>query len=296
MFDKILLLLDGSVLAEEAIPYAREMAGRINAEVYILHVCLPEHQPYIHMHRVYMNNQADSFRQKMKDIQQSLQEPKVQAEVIVGDPARVIFDYIQDKDINFIIATTHGASGIRPWAIGSLADKIVRGSGVPTLLVRIKEERPQKTVVQRILVPLDISDSSKISVPHATRLAEIMNASITLFSMAQTAYAQHLGGVEAAVGVNWNAIDAATERFVDEYLQNIENEVKKSGVAVNHVSYLGIDPANEILEMEKRIGADIIVMATRGRSPVARWAFGSVTEKILRAGESPILLIKENAA
>ena len=79
----------------------------------------------------------------------------------------------------------------------------------------------------------------------------------------------------------------ATEKYIDEYLQSIEDEIRKAGVEVNHTSYLGIDAAYEILEMEKKIQADLVVMATRGRSPVARWAFGSVAEKVLREGDRP---------
>jgi nucleotide-binding universal stress UspA family protein len=47
--------------------------------------------------------------------------------------------------------------------------------------------------------------------------------------------------------------------------------------------------------MEKRVQADLVVMATRGRSPIARWVFGSVAEKVLREGEKPILVVKEKA-
>jgi nucleotide-binding universal stress UspA family protein len=177
--------------------------------------------------------------------------------------------------------------------MGNVADKIVRGSGIPTLLIRVKEGQvslKRKALIQRILLPLDTSDASRMAVPYAVYLAKKMNAGITLFSMAQTIYAQTLDGgsmgMSAGVAMNWDSVDAATEKITDEYLQKVEDDINKEGVKADHTAYLGMDAAYEILEMEKKIQADLIVMATRGRSPVARWAFGSVAEKVLREGDT----------
>jgi nucleotide-binding universal stress UspA family protein len=295
MFEKILLPLDGSELAEMALPYVRDLAGQLEAEVYLVHACPPEHAAYLHMHRIYLNSMADGLR---KEILESWQPPggaKVQAEVITGDPAKVILDFVKQKGIGLVAVSAHGISGFRPWTIGNVAEKVVRGVGIPSLLIRAKGEAPatpKKALIQRILLPLDSSDASKIAVPYAVQLARKLKASITLFSMAQTVYAQSFDGMGAGLGVNWDNIDAATEKYTDEYLQGVENEIKAAGVSVDHTSYLGIDAAYEILEMEKKTQADLVLMATRGRSPVARWAFGSVAEKVLREGNRPILLVR----
>jgi len=80
----------------------------------------------------------------------------------------------------------------------------------------------------------------------------------------------------------------------DEYLQNIGNEMRKAGAGdVSSSSRLGVDAAHEIVGMAREIQADLVVMATRGSSPLARWAFGSVSELVLRDGYCPILLIKK---
>ena len=298
MFNRILLPLDGSELAEAAVPYVRDLAGQLEAQGYMLNVCPPERETYLHMHQIYMAKMADSFRQSMQEKQNGGKKCEVQADVIVGDPINVIFDYIREKDINMIALTTHGASGLRHRLMGSTADKIVRAAGVPSLLIRLKEGNvlpPNMSTIQKILLPLDSSEASKIAIPCAAELAKKLKASITLFSMAQTAYTQPMSGAETGIGVNWDAVDAATEKYMESYLQKIEDELKQVGIAVNHVTYLGMDAAYEILEMEKRTDADLVVMATRGRSPVTRWAFGSVAEKVLREGDRPILLIKEPA-
>jgi nucleotide-binding universal stress UspA family protein len=301
MFEKILLTLDGSELAEAAVPYVRDLAGQLGAEIYLLHVCPPEHQCYLHMHQIYMNSIADGLRKQIRETWNPGSEPVVHPEVITGEAIKIITDYTAEKGIGLIVMTAHGTSGFGPLGLGSVANKIVRSVGIPSLLIRVKKDvptLPHKALIQKILLPLDNSEASKTSIPYAIELARKLKASITLFSMAVTVYVQTYdatGTAGGSLGINWDAIDASTEKYVDEYLRGIENEIRNSGLEVDHISYLGIDAALEILEIEKKIQADLVVMATRGRSPVARWAFGSVAEKVLREGDRPIMMIKEKA-
>jgi nucleotide-binding universal stress UspA family protein len=295
MFEKILVPLDGSELAETAIPYVRDLSSQINAEVYLLHVCPPEHQIYNHMHQIYLNSVAEGLRKSIKETFPAAPEIKISYEVISGDPVKVIGDYVKQKDISLVVDTTCGASGLRRLAMGNVADKILRSVGVPSLLIRVSDTKipVEQGLIRKILLPLDLSEASKFAIPYAVQLAKKLNASITLFSMAQTIYSQNLDAVGPGVGANWDAIDKATEQYLDQHLRSIEDEIRAAGIQVSHTSYLGIDAGYEILEMEKRIQADLIVMATRGRSPISRWAFGSTAEKVLREGNRPLLLVKE---
>ena len=114
MFDRILLPLDGSILAEAAIPYIRDLAAQLKAEVFLLHVCPPEHQAYLHMHQIYLDSIANDLRHEVKQTGETGQEMKIQAETIIGEPIKSIFDYVNQNKINLIGITAHGATGIRP--------------------------------------------------------------------------------------------------------------------------------------------------------------------------------------
>ena len=138
MFERVLLPLDGSELAETAIPYVRDLAGQLGAEVYLLHACPLEHQASHHMHQIYLDNISENLKLWIKENYHPRQEPKIQAEVMLGDPIAVIFDYVKQKSIGFVALTSHGTSGLREWAMGSVADKVVRGVDIPTLLIRVK--------------------------------------------------------------------------------------------------------------------------------------------------------------
>jgi nucleotide-binding universal stress UspA family protein len=214
----------------------------------------------------------------------------------------VILDYIKLRDIGLALLTSHGTSGLRPFAMGSIADKVVRGADMPTLIIRIKEKPtlPEKRgIIQRILVPLENSDPSKIAVPYALQMAKKLKASITLFCMVRTIYSQNFDGagmgVNAGLGVNWDAIDKASEKAADDFLVGIENDLIKEGIETSHTVYLGVDAAFEILEMEKKTQTDLVVMSTRVRSRAARWVFGSTAEKVLREGDRPILVVRQKA-
>jgi nucleotide-binding universal stress UspA family protein len=296
MFERILLPLDGSELAETAIPYVRDLAGQLEAEVHLLHACPPEHKEYLRMHQLYLKNVADNLKQRIKKDWQPSRETKIQVDVIIDEPVKAIFDYVKQKSISMVALTSHGTTGLRAWAMGSVADKVVRGVGVPTLLVRIKEDRiipDKKGLIQKILLPLDTSNASRISVPYAIELAKKLKASITLFSMTQSIYVQNFVGTGASFGATFDSIDVAANKYTKEYLQGVADEIQKAGIDVSQVSYMKMDAAYEILEMERKIQPDLVVMATRGRSNIARWALGSVAEKVLREGDRPILMVKE---
>ena len=152
MFERILLPLDGSKLAETAIPYVWDLAGQLEAEVYLLHACPPEDKTDLSVHQLYLNNIAENLRQRIKENWQPSWEPKIQVEVIIDDPVKAIFDYVKEKSIGMVALTSHGATGFRAWAMGSVADNVVRGVGIPTLLIRIKEESTileKKSLIQK---------------------------------------------------------------------------------------------------------------------------------------------------
>jgi len=301
MFDRILLPLDGSELAETAIPYVRVLATQLKAEVFIIHACPLEHRAYHHMHQIYMDKMSDNFKQTLRENEQANEQLNIHTEIIPGDPTDVILDYVQKKAISMVAMTSHGTSGFREWAMGSVADKVVRGVRVPTLLIHTKLSRnttENDKSFKKILLPLDMSDASKTAVPYTVQLAKKLDAKITLFSMVQTIFSKQidstgLGFTTTNLGVNWKLIDDTAKNNAEKYLEDIEGEIQKAGANVTHQSKIGNDAAYEILEMEKETQYDLIVMATRGRSNIARWALGSVTEKVLRGGDRPILVIRE---
>jgi nucleotide-binding universal stress UspA family protein len=292
MFEKILLPLDGSEIAESAIPYVRELAARLGAEVYLLHVFPASREPYHHMHEIYLEHISELM-------QAGVQPLDIQVDARAGEPTKAILDYAQEKGITLVTLTTYSPKAAQAQEMGNVSEKVIRSAGVPVFLIRVKEgQEPHEgnRLIQRILLPLDGSDASKEAVNYAVNMAKKMDAEIILYSMAETIYARGMDNLVPGAGVNWDKIDAATVKQVSNYLEEIENKIKQEGVNASHVVTLSVDAAHEILEQEKKANADLVVMATRGRSHIARWAFGSVAEKVLRGGSLPLLVVKQKTS
>jgi nucleotide-binding universal stress UspA family protein len=75
----------------------------------------------------------------------------------------------------------------------------------------------------------------------------------------------------------------------------LEKELREKGLTVTQNVISGFDAADEIIEVGKKVGADLVVMSTHGRSGLGRWVIGSVAEKVLRHGEIPLLLVNARA-
>lgn len=146
MYSKVLVPLDGSELAERALPHAKTLAKRFSSKIFLLRVVMPspaltEIEPVaIDIQRAQITEAEEYLRR----IRESLEAESldVQAEVAVGAPAETIIDYAAEHDVRLIVMHTHGRSGISRWVYGSVADRVLRGAKCPVLLVRTAQEGP----------------------------------------------------------------------------------------------------------------------------------------------------------
>jgi nucleotide-binding universal stress UspA family protein len=149
MYKKILVPLDGSKLAECALPYVEELAKGCNTEEVILASVTERVQGYIAFEDpsqpLGQRLAPEASGKKEKQAQRYLDRIakameakgiKVDTEVLLGDPAEEIVIYAQHPGCDIIVMSSHGRSGPSRWAHGSVADKVFRASCVPVLMVR----------------------------------------------------------------------------------------------------------------------------------------------------------------
>jgi nucleotide-binding universal stress UspA family protein len=299
MFERILLPLDGSRMAEMAVPYAEYLARWLGSEITLFNSCSSDMKPYQHMHQVYLDNLAGEMKRRIGNSRPKRLPPDIRTEALVGKPVDVICDYANQERITMIVMAAFGGSGLKTWQLGSVADKIVRTVNVPTLLIRAENTRPlrgRKKLISRMLLPLDGSDASKVTIPYALKIAKTTEASINLFGMVERAdyYSAHVSFIPYTehMAKTYARMDATAEKNALAFLVGVEKELRNEGAHVTHAVTLGFSPAHDILEQEERTNADLVVMATRGSSGINHWAFGSVAEKVLRGGKLPLLLVK----
>ena len=141
MYRRILVPLDGSALAEQALPHAIAQAKHTGAELILLRVLVPlsrrQGLPEAAVRRAEEWTAAGAAEYlELIAAGISDQDLPVQAVTIEGRPHPQITRFAEDNRVDLIVMSTRGHSGISRWLIGSVADRVVRGSKVPVLLVR----------------------------------------------------------------------------------------------------------------------------------------------------------------
>lgn len=143
MYNRILLTLDGSAVAETALTHAAELASALSARLTLLSVVEP-----IVIHPslgivgpdlpIVTIDEKEVLVNYLQMLCEKLRERNIQVGYVIreGDAASEICDYAAENDVDLIVMSTHGRSGIRRWVYGSVADRVLRGAKVPVLLVR----------------------------------------------------------------------------------------------------------------------------------------------------------------
>jgi len=147
MFGQIMIPLDGSERAEQALPYAEYVASASGATLHL--VCVVErpsavraqgvgapvnvYEPVIAAQREEATAYLERVRARLEGDGRS-----VQVELLDGDEASALLDYAHAAGIDLVVMTSHGRAGLTRWALGSVADRVAHGSAVPVLLVPVE--------------------------------------------------------------------------------------------------------------------------------------------------------------
>ena len=296
MYEKILVPLDGSELAEVALPYAEELAGRLGSEGILLYVSESAEGQYHRIPQFYMQEMAKATK---RSAERYLVKPegkaiKVESATVVGNPAEEIVAYADKEDIGLIVMATHGRSGIKRLALGSVAEKIVRTAKQPVALIRAKGARPdvrEKGMLNKALVPLDGSKESEASIPYIEELASKLKAEVVLFQVLEPTHYIYAGGAGTAKIPYTEKEMAPLKASAGDYLKKVAGGLEGKGITTRSEVRVGT-AAEEIIKLADELYVDMVAMSTHGRSGLSRWTFGSVADKILHAGNTPLLLVR----
>jgi len=152
---------------------------------------------------------------------------------------------------------------------------------------------------EKILVPLDGSKLGEAALRYIeetlSRLAPGKKAEVILFH-AVTALSHDVrigGGVGGTITVPYNESELEQMKAdAMKYLEEVGENLRNKGATVLFKVGIGQNPADEIIKAEEEYNADLVAMSTHGRAGIGRWAFGSVTDKVLRGGKVPVLMVR----
>ena len=250
MYHRVLVPLDGSELAEKVCAYAKELAGRLDLDVILLHVGGPATEGIVPMELAYIDHMAEIVKQQVRDVQKATggnSKPlKVTGELSVGYAAEEILRFADQNSIDLIILASHGRSGLKRWTIGSVAGKVMSATKIPVWLIKAgtSEEIPyDKWPARTLIVPLDGSGLAESVLPHVEALAkqrgkepvDIVLLRISEIMTIPTYYSPDISGVS----LNWgNILQEETirrKKEAKEYLEGIEKRLNKNNISVKTV-------------------------------------------------------------
>lgn len=296
----VLVPMDGSILAEQAIPYAMTLAGNDGKVLFYGVVEPAETRRDDYGYQVTLTDQdndrncAESEKTITNMVRRWFPDERAwSVEVDPGTPAEAILEKAETIDADLIVIASHGRSSLGRWRFGSVADRVSRQSTVPVLVVRPSDSSPEMSSahIRRILVTLDGSERSEKALPIAKAIARAINRPILLLSVLRSAEVPSLYApwVGPPVVEDSLAEDFGTEHsHIVKRMKEIRAELDAEGFAVD----VAIRSGDPIVEIEKVAGhTDLVIATTHGRTGFQRWALGSVSEKLIREGAAPVLVV-----
>jgi nucleotide-binding universal stress UspA family protein len=288
MWKRILVPLDGSNLAELALAYAEELAIAFSSELVLLYVSEAKESQYRHMHQLYIDGVVKRVGERVK------KPARVEAVVLSGEPAEEIINYAEKNNVSVIIMASHGRSGIMAWAQGRVASKVLQVTKVPVLLIRVGKpprKAPRKRLLERILLPLDGSESGEAAVPYIKELSDRLGSEVILFGV--VAAGQHVRTVGGLDYILYPEPELELfKKEAREYLERLYHRLKGRKGTVRVELKVGDDIAGEIIRFAEKAKASLIAISAHGHSGIEKWVFGSIANKIVQVSKIPVLVVR----
>jgi len=296
MFKHILVPLDGSKLAEAAIPVAASLAQTLDAPVTLLHIIEQDAPREVHRdHHITQADEASAYLQeaaKRGFPAQVKVDTHVHTAAVKNVAGSIVEHATREFRLDLIVMCTHGESGMRELLYGSIAQQVVAHGVTPLLLIKPEAGTPQTFKLDKILVPLDTGPLHDDSLPVTQELALAYKSNVHLLTVIPT-----FGTISGETAAAGSLLPATTSALLEinvenaaEDLQEHLDELKQAGVHVSAEVARG-DPATEIVNIAGKLQVDMITLTTHRKAGTAAFWARSVAPNVARRARVPILLI-----
>lgn len=297
MYTKILVPLDGSATAECVLPLVRSLALALSLPVELMGVVETAGMtPSMDENKLwylgkFIEDARHAREQYLHDARGKLAPNGVTVTVTAGLPAEAILEKGSADPDSLITIATHGRSGVNRWLLGSVAEKLLTATHNPLLVVRAPRQSAHTGVLRSIIVPLDGSGLAEKILPHGLFLANHLHLDLHMVRVFALPVDAYLVG-DGTIMTGPAEIREAKRKESQAYLDGKTQELRAAGLARISATSLEGDAASEIIDLANTTADALVAMSTHGRSGIGRWVLGSVTEKVIRYGKSPVLVIR----
>lgn len=321
-YHSILAPLDGSPFSEQALPPAFAVARQCDATVHLALVHQVEAAPVRVNGELVFDAEADAQRRRHERayldrlaefahrssdivvkaalIEESSAARRENASPLVatrdGRVAASLSVYAQQQAVDLVVMATHGRGVLARYWLGNVAGQVTKGSPAPVLLVRPIEAAPDSLLpppvlnIGHILLPLDGSPLAEEIIVHAAALGCLTDATYTLLRVVEPSALSYTPIDQ----LDWRTI-GDQYAVAQEYIDQVADRMRLTGLHVRTAVVVG-EPARAILSYARWEKADLIAMATHGRSGLRRILMGSVTDAVVHDALVPILVHRPHLA
>jgi len=295
MFKNILIPLDGSHLAEAALPAAISLSEKLKSQIMLFHA-IEQNAPQA-VHNEPHLSRPEEANAYLENLVKNSFPGKIKAKWHVHDTQvnnvmASIVEHTDEFKPDLIVMCAHGRSGIRDMLFGGIAQKVVAKGTTPVLLLQPMTSEPRPFNIRRILLPLDNESIHDDSLPIAKELAKAYNAELYLLCVIPTFTT--LRGNEAATSTilpaTTNALLDIEEGSAKEHMQRHLNELIHEGFRTSAEIARG-DPVQTIVNVAERSESDLIMLSTHRRAGFSAFWERSVAPNVVRRTRIPTLLI-----
>ncbi len=317
MFKRILVPLDGSTLAERALPVAARLARASEGSITLVRVIstTPATLPSAPGRPNLVQTVSESDRQLAASYLEGVIDTEVlkgihvKTEVSVGLIAPIILSIAASSLADIIVMCSHGFTGVTRWMMGSVAEKIARYADVPVLILRAGGSIPTEQFQHepegpRILVPLDGSQNAEAALAPAASLATALSVSGKgTLQLMHVVTASHEKDATTSKHANSNDDARASVNMAKKYLDAITQDrdaipreahlnltLSSSIVTDKDVAHAIVNEAEQGPREENHF--DVIALSTHGYGGLQRWVTGSVTGRVLNTTRLPVLVVR----
>jgi len=295
MFDKILVPLDGSRLAESVLPHVVSVAAAFGEPVTLLHVLDSSHRgdrPADPLSWQLRRTEAHTY---LDGVQSFLKEAGLLVEKVVeqGRAAQRIVDYARGHQIGLLVLSTHGAGGLAHWNVSGVVEKVIQDIPTSLLLVRAYQELPERAIrpgYRRIMLPLDGSTRAEVSLPAAELLARYWDAELLLTHIIPRPRLFRAAPLNSEDRALLGRVVSRHRQEASHYFERLQARLPvQSDVRI----VLGENLVAALQEIVEQDDIDLTLFTAHGHGCSRFQRYGSVVSCCILYGSVPLLILQD---
>jgi len=275
MYERILIPTDGSPSAEAAARHGIVIAEAFEASVHVISVV----DDRARSGRL-AEAQAQDAVSTLEELVEQESDISCRSSIERGSPYEAVLSYASETDIDLIVMGTHGRRGLSRALLGSVTERVIRLSNDPVLAVPPHAMGRERDGYERILIPTDGSPAATAAVDHGLAIAEQVGATVRVLYV-----------IEGETGLPPLG-DSLRDEAVEVLDAVAERASEREVTLTTHVQ--PGTPHEVINNFVSAHGTDLVAMGTHGRSGLRRHLLGSVTERVLRTSDAPVLTVRQD--